>query len=111
MDAFKDLVWDLLVKAAIEKLFIAVPFLAIWPIGPIVTVFLTLFGDRIYAAAHETFDLGAIVFKNDLHKITFQKSDATLKIIAHDKGIDSKEFEDARDNALEAMSKFTHFAG
>lgn len=105
-DAFKDLVWDNLVKAAISELFTAAPYLAWGPVGWVVSFTLTYFAGKLYGAIVLAVSLEATVIKNEALRSAYDKAQVTLKIIAHDKGIDSKEFKDAKEDAKLALSRF-----
>lgn len=108
-DIFKQVVWDTLVKAAIAALFQAAPYLAVWPIGPIITYIINQFSAALYSVLRIIVDLEAIAFVNAEYKSAFDKAAVTLKIIAHDKGIDSKEFADAKENAKKIFAKYVSF--
>lgn len=110
-DVFKIVVWDVLVDASLGALFAAEPWLATWPLGPMLRGFVHLFSDKLYLGARLLLDLQAIMITNELHKRYFNSSAATLKIIAHDKGIDSPEFKEATLNAKKDFAKFVHFNG
>lgn len=68
-----------------------------------------MFADQLYAAVKLAIDLEVIAFKNEEHKKRFQAASSTLAIIAHDKGIESEDFKNARENARQALSVFVRF--
>ena len=107
---FKSLVWDNLIKAAIKKVFMAVPFLAMGPLGKITVYLLTKFADKLYDVLHEQIDLQVIVFKNYRLRKEFDRASVKLKIIAKSKGIESNEFKDARELHKKRLSDFVRFA-
>jgi hypothetical protein len=108
---FKEWVWDNLVEAGLTALFTQVPALAVWPIKPILSYIIRLYADRLFSAIKLCVDLQAIAFVNEAHKRAFDKASVTLKIIAHDKGLDSPEFKNARENAKTELAKYVHFNG
>lgn len=109
-DLFKDLVWDLLVKAALSKLFAAIPWLGWGPVGILVGWIVGMLADYLYDAVKMTIDLQVIAFKNEQHRREYDKAGVTLKLIARDKGIDSPEFKAARDENKKSLSRFVTFA-
>ena len=107
---FRSLVWDNLVKAAIKRVFMAVPFLAIGPLGVITKFIIIKIANKIYEVLKETVDLQLIVFKNYRLKKEFDRASVMLKIIAQGKGVDSNEFKDAREIHKKRLSNFVRFA-
>lgn len=105
-DSFKSLVWDVVVKAALSKLFAAVPWLGWGPVGAIISGIAGLAGDSLYGMATEFFDLQAIKFKNDAHRRAFDMASVKLAILAREKGVGSPEFKQARDEQKKALSNF-----
>lgn len=100
MNNFKSLVWDVLVEAALTALHIN-----FWPINSIV-IYVT---DQLYEGLHLAFDLEKIIFINAAHKSAYTTADVTLKIIAHDKGMDSDDFKTAQLNFQKELVRFTTF--
>lgn len=110
-DLFKDLVWDVLVDAELTALFVYVPALKIWPIGPIIKMVAHSFSDKIYSGVRLALDMQTVIFLNNKHYKEFSKATVTLKIIARDKGVDSDEYKNAKRNAKDALASFVHFNG
>lgn len=106
---FKDLFWDLSVQAALTALFAYVPVLNVWPLRGIVTGIITLFTDKMYSLMKLLIDVTAIKFTNGEHQRAFDSAAVKLKIIAHDRGIDSDEFRKAREDAKASLSRFVRF--
>lgn len=109
--ATKTFVWDTLVETEIAALFVAVPWLGVWPLGPIIHFLLTTFSDRLYAEGRLGVDEAAIVFVNAAHKAAFDTELVKLKVIAHEKGVESDEFKKERADAREALRKFVSYGG
>lgn len=107
---FKSLVWDTLIEAGLAALFTAMPGLNIWPIRTILSGFIHLFSDRLFGVLKLTVDLQAIAFVNEAHKKAFDNEAVKLKILAKDRGIDSPEFKEARDDAKVVLSQYVHFS-
>lgn len=99
-DLFKGLAWDTLITAALA--YFNIDF---WPLNAV----LTFFTNRVYEFLRLQFDLGTIVFTNAEHKRAFDSASVTLKIVAQDRGINSPEFMNAKENARLALARFVHF--
>lgn len=97
---FKLIVWNALVDAGLDYLKINV-----WPINAIIT----FFTNTLWEFFSKEFDVTAIVFLNAEHKSAFDKAISTLRVVASDKGINSPEYQDARDNARETFQKFIQY--
>jgi hypothetical protein len=109
-DLFKALIWDNLVKAAVGRLFAAVPILAWGPIGYVITWVATHFADKLYDSVKMAIALEAIAIRNEAHRRAYDRASVALKIIAQDKGINSPEFREARDANKRALAEFVRFA-
>ena len=106
---FKDLVWDVLVRVALSKLFQSVPFLGWGPLGMLVGWAVGIFGSMLFEAVREAVQLEVIVLRNEAHRKAFAAAATNLKAIARDKGPDSNEFKEARDAHRKALSEFVQF--
>jgi hypothetical protein len=107
-DQFKDLVWDVLVRALITKLLAAVPWL-VGPLGGIAGLIIGLVGDMLYNLITQYIEFSSIAIRNLEHRRAFDAASVKLKILARDKGIDSEEFKKARDEQRKALSAFVRF--
>lgn len=105
-DLFKSLVWENLVKAGIQRLFLAVPVLGWGPIGWIVSAVIFKFADMFYEAVKLQINLQLIVFNNAKFLAEYVDASLKLKEIAGRTGIESDEFKQARGSHAEALSKF-----
>lgn len=103
-DFFKILIFDTIVKAAIKRLFLMVPFLGWGPIGILVSYLIQKFADMAYEEGKEAVILSTIKFKNEMHQNEFDKAFLKLKYI--EKTATPKELEDAIKKAQESMAKF-----
>lgn len=103
MEIFKDLVWDNLIEAGLAKLYLALPFLNIWPINSFINYIVKTYSDALYELMDETVDVGEIILRNENVKEVYGTEAVKLKIIAKNKGIDSKEFKDARIKSREKL--------
>ena len=108
-DVFKSLVWDNLVKAGIQRLFVAAPWLGWGPVGWITGFIITHFADMLYEAVKLQIELELIVIRNEAFRREFNEASLNLKSISQSKGPESPEFEAARKAHAEALSRFTRF--
>lgn len=109
IDLFKTLVWDNLIKAALADLFASVPLLGWGPIGYVITALVIRFSDKLYAGVKLFIEVKEIVFKNESLKNEYGRRSVELKIVAHDYGILSPEFEKAHEKNRNAMADFVRF--
>lgn len=100
-DLFKTLIWDSFVESEINSILGPIA----WLLGPIVK----MFTNGLYESIKTLIDVTLLPFINDEHKKAYDKASIELKVIAHDKGIDSPEYKDARNDAKIALSNFTQF--
>lgn len=110
-DLFKQLVWENITKAALNKLFAAIPALSWGPIGYFVTWFWGKLADYVYEEVKLYVNLEYIVFKNKILEKEFNLASVKLKIIARESGIDSEAFRSARDENKKALSNLVRIAG
>lgn len=110
VDPVKDLLWNALVKAATLLLFKAIPFLGLPLISPIVGAVIGIFADKLYDLFKEYIDLRQIVLTNLEHRKAFDDAAVKLRIVANGLGIDSPEFQAAREKHAKALSAFIRFA-
>lgn len=108
-DIFKKLVWDSLIKFALQQLFLAVPLLGWGPIGYVVTWIATYFTDKLFVALKLAVDLEMIVLRNEEHKREYTLAALDLKHIIKEKGLNSPEFKKAREKHQEALARFVRF--
>lgn len=108
-DVFKDLVWGALVKLALQRLFVALPFLGWGPIGWIVGIVAGMVAEALYEVMREAVDLQVIAFRNSAARKEFDSAGVKLKIIARDHGIESPEFQEARDTYRDTLRKLVVF--
>lgn len=104
---FKTLIWDDLVKAKIAALIVTWG-VAWWPLGPVLTMVLIKFSDKIFEELKLALNLEAIHLKNVIHEHEYDKASVALMIIAREHGPDSKEFQEAKENAKAALARFVH---
>lgn len=103
-DLIKVLLFDTLIKAAIKRLFIMVPFLGWGPIGIVVSFLVQKFADMAYEECKESLIMSTIKFKNEHHQAEFDKAFLKLKHI--EKTATQKEIEDEIRKAQDALAKF-----
>lgn len=108
---FKDLVFDNLVKAAVKKVLAKIPKLIAVPVfgpfvGTIVSLVITKVADLLYEGFDEWIDFKQIAFKDKELQKKYDTAATKLKIIAHEKGIDSPEFKEQRNADKSALADF-----
>ena len=64
----------------------------------------------VYKYVSLTIDTTKIKLSNKKHQKEYDKSLVMLRIISIEKGIESKEFKDARENAKNSLSKFVMYS-
>lgn len=110
-DLFKDLVWNALVKAALSKLFAAVPLLGWGPIGFVITWIATRYADELYDGIKLFINIELIAFRNKEFEKMYANASVKLKIIAKDHGIESEEFKNARVQNRKSLEDFARYNG
>lgn len=97
-------------KAAMGRLFAAVPILGFGPIGWLVTAVATLFGDKLYEGLRLAVSLELIALRNDAHRKAYVDAALNLRQIAETKGMESPDYKRAREAHREALARFVRFA-
>lgn len=108
-DIFKKLIWDSIIKALLDKLFLAIPFLGWGPVGIIVALIVNKLGSWIFDAMKMFIDFSLIVIKKEELAREYAVESLNLKNIALSKGIDSEEFKAERIKAAASLSRFVKF--
>lgn len=108
-DLFQDLVWNTLVTAALNALYVAIPGLSF--LSPVINWFVKHFSEKLFEALRLTLDLKLIAFINAENRKDFDRAAVKLKILSNDYGIDSAEFKKYREDAKFALSKFVKLTG
>lgn len=108
---FKDLVFDNLVKAGVNRVLSRIPKLIAVPIfGPIlgglISLVITKVADILFEMLDEYVDFKQIAFKDKQLEKTYNTAATKLKILAHEKGIDSPEFKEQRNVDKNALADF-----
>lgn len=94
----KDWLLNYLVKDATAAV---LAFFALSPTGMagiVVAKIVSHVAAKIYPWFIKRVKVGSIILSNDLHQKLFENAQVKLKVIAMEKGIDSKEFQDAHEN-------------
>jgi hypothetical protein len=108
-DFFKAAVWDNIVKAALGRLFVFLPILGWGPIGFVVSWVVTHFTNQLYDLLKEAIQMEAIALRNESHRKAYERASVVLKVIALDKGINSPEFQKARDEHKRSLTQLIRF--
>jgi hypothetical protein len=107
---FKNLVWDNIIALETKALLAQAPYLNIWPLNEIISSILSMVGNKVFDTIKLSIDLESITLMNKIYQAEFTNTSLRLKILAHDKGIDSPEFKEARENAKKILSKFISYS-
>lgn len=106
---FKDLIWDLMVQAALKKLFELVPFLGWGPIGLIVGFIVGKVGDWLYENLKMFIAFEVIVIRKEALAKEYAAQALSLKQIALANGIDSDAYKAQREKSKLALRDLVHF--
>lgn len=107
---FKDLVWNALVKAALARAILYAPFLG-WPvIGPIVSIVVGIFADKLFKELQLGLDLTYIKFQDEEAEKAFHLSSMKLSVEAAAHGVDSPQYKEANEKLKADFAKFVSFA-
>lgn len=109
LDSFKSLVFDPLVKVAIDKILLKVTFLAWGPLAFLFTKLVVWISDLLYAEFREVINIGTIRVMNAEHQMAYEKASIEEYMVSKDKGINSPEFRKARDENKKRLAKFVHY--
>lgn len=91
-DLFKGIVWDALIKLALQQLFKAIPFLGWGPIGWIVTWIIGHFMDKLYEGLKEHIDLQGIAIRNEELRLKYDVASIRLHSLAVEQGENSDAY-------------------
>lgn len=105
---FKDLVWDVSVKAGEIYLEGVVPALNLPVLKQAEEGVVQVISDALFNQLILFIDITAIKLVNSAHQSAYDRASIELAVIAQDKGIESDEFKKARDVAKAALSQFTY---
>ena len=103
---FGELVWTPGIKALQLNAEVELPFLGFPVVRTIFEGVTGLISSQIYKQLILLVDISAIKLVNEAHQKAFDTESLRLKVIAHEKGIDSDEFLKARETAVAALSAF-----
>lgn len=105
---FKQLVWDPGIKAGELYFETQVPIFAAPVLKALEEGVVDELSDYFYSQFVALIDVTAIRLVNAAHQVAYDQASIKLAIIAHEVGIDSPTFQEARDAAKLDLSKFLH---
>jgi hypothetical protein len=106
-EILKKLIWDAAVQAALKALFAAVPWLGWGPLGVFVGFVVGIFADKFFEFAKTGFIAEVLIpVDNAILKRELDTRAVKLKMLAVEKGIDSKEFQESRRLHAKALAEF-----
>lgn len=107
---FKDLIWTPILKGGEIALEGAVPFLALPVVKQLDEFAIEEFTDWVFSQVVLFVDVTSIRIVNAEHQAAYTTAFINLQVIAHDKGITSPDFLEARENAKASLNKFVRFS-
>lgn len=102
----KSLTFDVIVKAAIQRLFLAVPFLGWGPIGQVASFYIIKFADYGYEIGREIVVGWSYKFKNEAHQTAYDDEMIKLKMIEADPSATEEDIKNAIKKAQDKMAEF-----
>lgn len=106
---FKSIIWDNGELAGEAALFGAVPWLAVWPLKPVIHYLLTHYGDQLYAFFVKVIDVRAIRFVDAVKQATYVSESIRLYQVGQTSGIGSPAFAQEREKAKHDFADWVHF--
>lgn len=106
LDTFKTLVFDPLVNVAIGKVIGLAGWLSWGPISFVVTKAITFIANKLYDELGEVINFQYVMLLNEKHHKAFVEANTELRGLAKTRGINSKEFKEAREKRKVALAKF-----
>lgn len=110
MDAFKTIVWDNLINAALGSLFAAFPVLAWPPLKFLITTIIKKFMDIFYEGIREWVGIKQIIMNNLKVEREYDRAGTKLVIMEREHGLESPEYLQAIKEESDAFSKFIKFS-
>lgn len=108
-DFFKELILDSLIKAALKKLFTAVPILGWGPFGMIITYFANKYGEMFYEEMKKIVIIEKIKITNASFEDKYHKASLKLKLFSEEFGTNSKQYKEVKNEAKKALADLVHF--
>lgn len=85
----------------------SIPIFNVPILGGMLRGIVSVITDWVYSNIRLFTDLTFIKLINPVHQAEYEKASENLLIVAHDKGIDSPEYQEAKTDAKTALSAFT----
>lgn len=106
---FKPLLWDNAVKFSIAKLFKLIPLLGIGPMGVVVAWLVVRLTDILFEVLDEQGGVELIPKRNQKLRLRYDNASIGLGQLASAHGVDSKEFQEAREREVKAFDDLVRF--
>lgn len=107
--AFKTLVWDTGIAFGEKYLETQVPFFSLPVIKQMEEETIKLVTDAIWNSIVMFLDLSAISFVNAAHQAEYERASLKLRIILKEKGMNSPEFQKAKEEDAKAFADFVRY--
>ncbi len=109
-DIFRSLVWDSMVKAALQRLLTSLPsWIGGGPIGFVVSWAFQKIADRIYNELDKLVITQGIHLRNLSQRLAFDRAALALQIVSDAYGPESEEFKKERENAKRRLADMVSF--
>ena len=109
IDTFKEIVWDNLIKVALNALFTKIPWLNWGPFRWLVTYIVEKYTDELYVFFSTYINLKTIAFTNKEAEEIYDQDSVELYLIAKESGIDSQEYKDKREESKKSFQNVIQF--
>lgn len=103
-DLFKDSVWNPLLDFGLAALYAEFPYLNWWPLNAIIKHFAAKLTDAVYRGLTEVLNLKYVILKNLGMQKMFTQHALQMKNAALQKGLNSPEYLDAKEQAKAALA-------
>lgn len=106
---FESLIWKPAVDAGLVALKASVPVLAVWPLSTILDGVVNALSNFLFGQTKLLVDLTSIQLMDAVQQKAYETASEKLRIIAHDQGVQSDAFIQAREAAKTSLSNLVHF--
>lgn len=105
-EILKKFIVNMVVKAVLARLFVAVPLLGWGPIAFVISHFAVKYGEIFYDVAKTFISFRQIEFLNKDYQTAFDREMIKLKLLERDKRATKEEIEDAIRQAQDRLADF-----
>lgn len=106
---FKELIFDNLIKASLQRLFLKIPLLGWGPFGIIITYFANKYGEIFFEEMKTIIVIKKIIITNSAFESAYHKATLKLKVYSQNYGVDSVEYQRVKDEAKKSLADLVQF--